>query len=51
VGEEIMALFARLHGQKNTIILVTHEREIAEHAHRIIHLRDGKVESDEILRS
>jgi len=51
VGEEIMALFARLHGQKNTIILVTHEREIAEHAGRIIHLRDGKVESDEMLRS
>ena len=51
VGEEIMALFARLHGQKNTIILVTHEREIAEHADRIIRLRDGKVESDEVLRS
>jgi putative ABC transport system ATP-binding protein len=51
VGEEIMALFARLHGQKNTIILVTHEREIAEHADRIIRLRDGKVESDEVLRN
>jgi putative ABC transport system ATP-binding protein len=50
VGEEIMALFARLHGQKNTIILVTHEREIAEHADRIVHLRDGKIEFDENLK-
>lgn len=48
-GEEIMALFAHLHRQKNTIILVTHERDIAEHADRIIHLRDGRVESDEIV--
>jgi len=50
VGQEIMALFARLHAQKNTIILVTHEREIAEHADRIIHLRDGRVECDEVVR-
>jgi putative ABC transport system ATP-binding protein len=49
-GKEIMALFARLHQEGNTIILVTHEREIAEHAGRIIHLRDGKVECDEIVR-
>lgn len=48
-GEEIMALFARLHQQGNTIILVTHEREIAEHADRIIHLRDGKIECDEAV--
>ena len=48
-GEEIMSLFAQLHGQKNTIILVTHEREIAEHADRIIHLRDGKIERDEVI--
>src|ERR1700730_8262431 len=48
-GKEIMALFARLHEQKNTIILVTHELEIAQHADRIIHLRDGKVECDEIV--
>ena len=48
-GKEIMALFARLHEQRNTIILVTHEREIAEHGDRIIHLRDGKIECDEIL--
>jgi putative ABC transport system ATP-binding protein len=48
-GKEIMALFARLHQQGNTIVLVTHEREIAEHADRIIHLRDGKIECDEIV--
>ncbi len=46
-GEEIMGVFKRLHEQGNTIILVTHERDIAAHAHRIIHIRDGKVESDE----
>ena len=45
-GEEIMGLFAKLHQQGNTIILVTHEHDIAEHAHRIINVRDGKVESD-----
>jgi putative ABC transport system ATP-binding protein len=49
-GEEIMALFARLHRQGNTIILVTHERDIAEHADRIINLRDGKIEHDEPVR-
>ncbi|MGH9711900.1 MAG: ABC transporter ATP-binding protein [Candidatus Acidiferrales bacterium] len=46
-GEEIMALFARLHQQGNTIILVTHESDIAAHAHRVIRLRDGKIEKDE----
>jgi putative ABC transport system ATP-binding protein len=46
-GEEIMALFARLHGGGNTIILVTHEPDIATHAHRIIRVRDGKIEKDE----
>jgi putative ABC transport system ATP-binding protein len=46
-GEEIMALFSRLHEAGNTIILVTHEHDIAEHAHRVIRLRDGKVERDE----
>ena len=46
-GEEIMALFARLHEGGNTIILVTHEPDIATHAHRVIRLRDGKVEKDE----
>ncbi|MFZ0736692.1 MAG: ABC transporter ATP-binding protein [Candidatus Acidiferrales bacterium] len=46
-GEEIMGLFARLHEKGNTIILVTHETDIAMHAHRVIRLRDGKVEKDE----
>jgi putative ABC transport system ATP-binding protein len=46
-GEDIMRLFERLHGEGNTIILVTHERDIAVHAHRTIHIRDGKIESDE----
>jgi putative ABC transport system ATP-binding protein len=46
-GEEIMALFSRLHGQGRTIILVTHEGDIAHHADRIIHIRDGRVERDE----
>src|SRR6202453_2835669 len=49
-GEEIMALFARLHEQGNTIILVTHEPDIAAHAHRVIRLRDGKIEKDERTR-
>ncbi len=49
-GEEIMNLFARLHEQGNTIILVTHEPDIAAHAHRVIRLRDGKVEKDEKTR-
>jgi putative ABC transport system ATP-binding protein len=46
-GEEIMRLFEKLHADGNTIILVTHERDIADHAHRTIHIRDGKIESDE----
>src|SRR5512135_2043059 len=45
-GEEIMALFERLYRQGNTIILVTHEESIAEHAHRIVRVRDGHIESD-----
>jgi putative ABC transport system ATP-binding protein len=49
-GNEIMALFEKLHGDGNTIILVTHESDIARHAHRVIHLRDGLVERDEVLR-
>jgi putative ABC transport system ATP-binding protein len=49
-GEEIMALFARLHQQGNTIILVTHETDVAWHAQRVIRLRDGKVEKDERTR-
>jgi putative ABC transport system ATP-binding protein len=46
-GEEIMGLFANLHRQGNTIILVTHEMDIAQRAHRIIFIRDGKIASDE----
>ena len=46
-GDEIMALFKRLHAEGNTIILVTHEHDVAQRADRIIHVRDGKVESDE----
>ncbi|WP_299768758.1 ABC transporter ATP-binding protein [uncultured Dokdonia sp.] len=43
---EIMALFDEIHAAGNTVILVTHEEEIAEHAHRVIRLRDGIIESD-----
>ena len=43
-GDEIMAVFAKLHGGGNTIILVTHEADIAAHAHRVIYVRDGQVE-------
>ena len=46
-GVEIMKLFEKLHDQGNTIILVTHEADVAEHARRVIHIRDGKVASDE----
>lgn len=43
---EIMALFEEIHNNGNTVILVTHEPDIAEHAHRIIRLKDGEIESD-----
>ncbi len=46
-GEEIMELFRHLHAQGNTIILVTHEEEIARYSHRIVRFRDGVVERDE----
>ena len=49
-GEEIMNLFANLHRQGNTIILVTHEHDIAQRAHRIIYIRDGKIASDEAVK-
>jgi putative ABC transport system ATP-binding protein len=45
-GEEIMQVFERLHDSGNTIILVTHEADIAAHAHRVISVRDGQVEKD-----
>jgi putative ABC transport system ATP-binding protein len=47
-GEEIMRLFEKLHQAGNTIILVTHERDIAEHAHRVITIRDGQIATDEV---
>lgn len=50
-GEEIMGLFDILHSEGNTIILVTHEEDIAAHAHRIIRIRDGKVEHDEKVKN
>jgi putative ABC transport system ATP-binding protein len=47
-GEEIMALLEHLYSRGNTIILVTHERDVAAHARRTVHLRDGIIESDEV---
>ena len=47
-GEEIMVLLEDLYRRGNTIILVTHERDIAAHARRTVHLRDGLIESDEV---
>jgi putative ABC transport system ATP-binding protein len=46
-GSEIMALFDSLHREGNTIVLVTHEHDIAEYAHRVVHIKDGVVERDE----
>ena len=45
-GNEIMGVFERLHASGNTIVLVTHEADIAAYAHRVIHIRDGQVEKD-----
>ena len=45
---EIMGLFEEIHKQGNTLIVVTHEEDIARHAHRIIRLKDGEVETDEL---
>src|SRR5438128_10411619 len=49
-GEEIMKLFDKLHGEGNTIILVTHERDIAAYAQRTIIIREGKIASDERMK-
>ncbi len=49
-GLEIMALFDRLHQGGNTILLVTHEHDIAARAHRVIHIRDGKIDRDDRIR-
>jgi putative ABC transport system ATP-binding protein len=46
-GVEIMGLFDSLHAKGNTIVLVTHEPDIAEYAHRVVHIRDGQIFSDE----
>jgi putative ABC transport system ATP-binding protein len=50
-GEEIMAAFERIWKQGNTVILVTHEPDIAEHAKRVVRMRDGKIESDTSSRN
>ena len=50
-GLEILALMDEIHGQGNTVILVTHEEDVAARAHRIVRLRDGKIESDRTTRS
>jgi putative ABC transport system ATP-binding protein len=47
-GHEIMALFDTLHQKGNTIVLVTHEHDVALYAHRVVTIRDGKVEKDEL---
>lgn len=49
-GEEIMKIFYELHQQGHTVIMVTHEAEVARHARRIIHLRDGLIEKDEVKK-
>jgi putative ABC transport system ATP-binding protein len=46
-GNDIMALLDRLQAQGNTIVLVTHEKDISEYAHRVIHIKDGVIERDE----
>jgi len=48
ISEEIMKLFAEIHRNGNTLVMVTHEPDIARHAHRIVKLKDGEIESDEL---
>lgn len=48
ISEEIMKLFADIHSKGNTLVMVTHEEDIAKHAHRIIRLKDGEIEEDYI---
>jgi putative ABC transport system ATP-binding protein len=48
---EIMTVFSDLHGQGQTIVMVTHEADIAAHAHRVVTLRDGRVDSDTLRRA
>jgi putative ABC transport system ATP-binding protein len=50
-GEEIMKIFNKLHQEGHTIIVVTHELEVAKYAQRIIHLRDGVIENDEVIEN
>jgi putative ABC transport system ATP-binding protein len=49
-GDEIIALFEELRSKGNTIVLVTHEEDVARHAHRIVRMRDGKIERDEQIK-
>ncbi|SHJ54714.1 putative ABC transport system ATP-binding protein [Tangfeifania diversioriginum] len=46
ISEEIMKLFAEIHRKGNTLLMVTHEEDIARHAHRVVKLKDGEIESD-----
>jgi len=48
-GEEILALFEQLSRRGNTILIVTHEEEVARHARRVLRIRDGRIAADEIL--
>jgi len=47
-GDEIISLFGRLHKDGNTIILITHEADVAGHADRVVQIRDGRVEQDRL---